>query len=309
MATILIVDDNKESRDYLHTLLQHYGHHVLDASDGSMGLQVAQKTHVDLIITDILMPIMNGYELVKNLKLDEKLSNIPVIFYTAAYRALDASTIALNSNVNFVLTKPSDIKTTLATINNALKVNQEPIPPKISPAASQDSKHLLGERLSEYLKLKKDLQNISDGIKLIKTFCEGARKIEMVTKCVLGIKYRNKNTYSLYISTNDNKFIEKKIPAIQPHDNFLNRLLERKFPIKINRLMEQPQLLMPEDHVGQSILGVPVSTETQDFGFIYFSDKMHDLEFDDMDMEIAVSLAQDIAAILKSMGNIYEDTI
>ena len=70
MATILIVDDLAANRKFLVTLLRHQGHRMLEAADGSEGLAAVQAEHPDLVITDVLMPVMDGYELVRQLRLD-----------------------------------------------------------------------------------------------------------------------------------------------------------------------------------------------------------------------------------------------
>jgi CheY-like chemotaxis protein len=63
MAKILIVDDRKSNRDLLVTLLGYYKHELTQAVDGSEALELARRQHPDLIISDILMPTMDGYDL------------------------------------------------------------------------------------------------------------------------------------------------------------------------------------------------------------------------------------------------------
>jgi CheY-like chemotaxis protein len=96
MATILIVDDLSVNRAFLATLLRDQGHRLLEAANGSDGLASAQADHPDLVITDVLMPMMDGYELVRQLRLDPTTSRIPVVFYTAHYGAREARALALS---------------------------------------------------------------------------------------------------------------------------------------------------------------------------------------------------------------------
>jgi len=70
MAKILIVDDLAANREVLVTLLRYDGHRVLEAANGREGLAAVQAEHPDLVITDVLMPVMDGYELVRQLRLD-----------------------------------------------------------------------------------------------------------------------------------------------------------------------------------------------------------------------------------------------
>lgn len=80
MATILIVDDQPTIRSVLTAWLSYQDHHLLEASDGAEALAVAQAELPDLIITDILMPTMDGYEFVRRLRTEFVLARIPVIF-------------------------------------------------------------------------------------------------------------------------------------------------------------------------------------------------------------------------------------
>jgi len=74
MAVILVVDDQPSNRDVLTTLLGYYGHRVLEAADGAEELSADTREQPDLIITDVLMPTMDGYELVSRLRQDPNLA-------------------------------------------------------------------------------------------------------------------------------------------------------------------------------------------------------------------------------------------
>ena len=79
---------------------------MLEAPDGSEALAVILADRPDLIITDVLMPVMDGYELVRQLRLDPATSGIPVVFSTAHYGEREARMLALSIGVSAVLTKP-----------------------------------------------------------------------------------------------------------------------------------------------------------------------------------------------------------
>ncbi|TMH87341.1 MAG: response regulator [Betaproteobacteria bacterium] len=70
MAKILIVDDRPTNRQFLLTLLGYTGHRLLEAADGAEALDLARAERPDLVITDILMPTMDGYEFVQQLRAD-----------------------------------------------------------------------------------------------------------------------------------------------------------------------------------------------------------------------------------------------
>lgn len=80
MAKILIIDDRVANRDLLVTLLGYGGHHLVEASDGLEGLQICLSEKPDLVITDILMPTMDGYEFVRRLRLDPEIAETKFSF-------------------------------------------------------------------------------------------------------------------------------------------------------------------------------------------------------------------------------------
>src|SRR5436309_1527088 len=106
MATILIVDDRATNRSFLVKLLGYKGHRLLEACDGLEALAQARKEKPDLVIADILMPTMDGYEFVRQLRADPSIASVPVIFYTAHYHEREAQTLAHACGVSHVLTKP-----------------------------------------------------------------------------------------------------------------------------------------------------------------------------------------------------------
>lgn len=79
MATVLVVDDEHAIASLLENVLEDEGHRVLVASNGRMALLRATETRPDLVITDFMMPVMDGAELVKALAADAALAAVPVI--------------------------------------------------------------------------------------------------------------------------------------------------------------------------------------------------------------------------------------
>ncbi len=117
--TLLIVDDNADIRTLLKTILQpHY--QLLEASDGQEGLRVAHEQVPDLIVSDVMMPVMNGLEFCQQIKTDFVTSHIPVILLTA--RALNKHQIeGYESGADAYITKPFQADLLLARISNLLK--------------------------------------------------------------------------------------------------------------------------------------------------------------------------------------------
>jgi len=121
MASILIAEDNAISRKLITALLSHEGHEVLEASDGASALEQAKSQRPDLIIADILMPIMDGYEFVHKLRADPIVAQTPVIFYSATYLKEEAASLARSCGVYHFLLKPASNNDILNIVEQALE--------------------------------------------------------------------------------------------------------------------------------------------------------------------------------------------
>lgn len=116
--TILIIDDNNDIRQYERTLLQDY-YFVLEASDGREGLEIARKEVPDLVICDVMMPVMDGLEFTKQLKTNTSTSHIPVIMLTAK-NLEEHRAEGYEQGADSYITKPFHSKVLLARVENLL---------------------------------------------------------------------------------------------------------------------------------------------------------------------------------------------
>ena len=115
---ILIVEDNPEIRQFIKEQLD-LNYKVIEAVDGDKGFKLAQKFIPDLIITDVMMPKMNGYSMVKHLKENEKSSHIPIIMLTGK-AAYEDKIEGLETGVDTFLTKPFSPKELRIHISNLI---------------------------------------------------------------------------------------------------------------------------------------------------------------------------------------------
>jgi diguanylate cyclase (GGDEF)-like protein/PAS domain S-box-containing protein len=122
MAKIAVVDDRPTNRQYLTTLLGYYGHELHEASNGAEALELVRRVRPDLVITDILMPTMDGYQFALQLRSDEAIPQPRLVFYTATYSAPAAMEMAKTCGVDAVLMKPCDPADLVATVNRLLGV-------------------------------------------------------------------------------------------------------------------------------------------------------------------------------------------
>jgi len=140
MATILVVDDQVTNRQYLMTLLGYGGHRLHEAADGTEALQVARSEHPDLVIADILMPNIDGFEFVRQLRADPATSRMRVIFWTAAYLERESRVLATLCGVEHLIFKPAEPQTVLDAVATALSAPAAA--PEVPPLDVFDRKHL-----------------------------------------------------------------------------------------------------------------------------------------------------------------------
>lgn len=121
MMTILIVDDMLDGRTMLATFLEKNGYQVLGTANGKEALEVLEKQSVDLIITDILMPEMDGYMLCKQIKSDKRWMHIPIIIYSATFTTRQDEIFAIKLGANRFVRKPVDTDSFLNIIRNLIE--------------------------------------------------------------------------------------------------------------------------------------------------------------------------------------------
>ncbi|MES2831019.1 MAG: response regulator [Pseudomonadota bacterium] len=153
MATILVVDDNAVNRAFLVTLLGYGKHRLLEAADGVEGLAVLQQERPDLVISDILMPHMDGHEFVTRIHANPETADTPVIFYTAGYHEAEARMIARACGVSCVLAKPAEPELILRTVNKALGLPDQPIDvPELTTPPVEGSRFItIDSQVAEYM--------------------------------------------------------------------------------------------------------------------------------------------------------------
>lgn len=162
--TVLVIDDNTDIRQYERTLLQDE-YIVLEAADGKEGLAVALKEVPDLVICDVMMPVMDGLEFTKQLKTNTATSHIPVIMLTAK-NLEEHRAEGYEHGADSYITKPFHSKVLLARIENLLRQRQllKHLYQGTKETEKEISESLLEDRDKQFLKQLQAIiqKNLSD---------------------------------------------------------------------------------------------------------------------------------------------------
>ena len=119
MSKILVVEDNEMNRDMLTRRLERKGFEVVIAIDGKAGIDMASSSNPDIILMDLSLPVIDGWEAARQIKADSAMQSIPIIALTAHAMAGDEQK-ALEAGCDDYDTKPIDLKRLLGKIENLL---------------------------------------------------------------------------------------------------------------------------------------------------------------------------------------------
>jgi PAS domain S-box-containing protein len=131
MTRVLVVDDKEENVYYLQVLLTAHGCQVLAARHGAEALVLARQAPPDVVISDLLMPVMDGYTLLRHWKADARLKKVPFIVYTATYTEVEDEHLALSLGADAFILKPAEPEDFLARLREvqANAAAGSPVPP------------------------------------------------------------------------------------------------------------------------------------------------------------------------------------
>jgi hypothetical protein len=169
MAEILIVEDDPASREYLRTVLEYGGHTVIEAADGVEGLEKVRARHPDPIVCDVLMPKMDGFQFVRELRADAALADTRVIFWTATYNREEAAGLAAVCGVEEVLGKPAEPETILSAVETVLRKPRRMRPLPSADAFQREHLQLLLEKLYLKARVEETNERLSELVRVVQS--------------------------------------------------------------------------------------------------------------------------------------------
>ena len=122
--TILCIEDEQEMIDLIRLILSRRGFEVLGANGGRQGLEMIRKEHPDLVLLDLMMPDMDGWEVYQQMKADDAIKDIPVIIVTAKAQSIDKVLGLHIAKVDDYIAKPFSPQELLTSIEAVLSKKQ-----------------------------------------------------------------------------------------------------------------------------------------------------------------------------------------
>jgi PAS domain S-box-containing protein len=149
MRSVLVLDDRAADRELMRVVLAYAGYTVLEAPSGDEALALARSRLPDLVIADLLMPLMDGYEFVQQLRGDPDTAAIPVIFCTATYELTEVHALMDACGVSRVLVKPVEPEEIIRAVAEVLGTTPEVAPTVAGDAFTREHQRILNAKLLE----------------------------------------------------------------------------------------------------------------------------------------------------------------
>jgi signal transduction histidine kinase len=297
------------------TLLGYAGHQMIEAADGAEALDTTQQARPDLVIADVLMPTMDGYEFVRRLRADPSIAQTPVIFYTATYLEREAQALARACGVEYLLAKPSTPKHILDTVAAALGQRQI-LRPSRAPAPADDAfdrEHVrlltnklaakvdelttVNGRLGALLDLSRRLAADHDPASLIQTCCDAAREIVGARYAAIDIHPSDLHPARYFHTSGISSAAHALVGDAPAGAGLLGKLMAEGRPLRLRDIADDPQSagLPPHHPPMRSFLGAPIASASQVYGILYLADKLGVDEFSLEDEQVALTLAAQMA--------------
>jgi signal transduction histidine kinase/DNA-binding response OmpR family regulator len=304
VAKILVADDHSQNRDYLVDLLRHCGHELIQAGDGVEALKRVRADLPDLVIADLLMPAMDGYELVRRMRSDPAIARTPVIFHSSAYDEGEVRPLAAACGVEHILRKPAQPQTVLELVGLILGTAQRPIPDS-QPPVDFDREHLrlltdklsqkanalenANARLNMLIELGTNLALDQRPEHLLTYGCDSAQAILDAESAAIGVLDESGQQFLHHVLSGAKPVEAARIVSPSPQDEFLRVAITENQPFRVM-------------HLSKALLGVPIASPSRVYGVLYFIGKVGPDAFSDQDERLAITVGSKVAIA-------YENTI
>jgi len=294
-STILVVDDRPINRDFLSTLLKYFGYSIIEAASAEQASEIAATGFVDLIISDVYMPGMDGFALLEKLRSEPATSNVPVIFYTAAYKTADDSVVSRARGAFAVLTKPSTPEEIVSTVRSALRANTPLIPLSVNVSSGQAD-----PQYAALVEIMLDLAGERLPTRLMQTCCDSAKALLNASQSLLYVLPSGKERQAqTFYSASSNGHKPEPVDELRL-GAALGRLIAGRRPVRFCQIDGKEFGLGSANGKTVTLLCLPIFTNTHDYGCLCLLDKIKALDFSDEDERLGVTLTSQLAMVYEN---------
>lgn len=239
-ARVLVVEDNADMRNYVSSVLQRAGHEIQTARHGAEGFQVAQAMQPHLIVTDLMMPLVSGLEMIQMIRQDEQLKGTPIILLTAKADE-DTRIEGAEKGADAYLSKPFNDRELLAEVRNllALKENER----KVAELNTYLTKSVLRRFLPPALVEKAATGNLTLDLR------PEPRMITILFSDIIGFTQLSNTLRSRKVSELLNEYLTEMTHAIFAHGGTVDKFMGDA----ILAIFGAPEEISPNEQVRRAI--------------------------------------------------------
>jgi signal transduction histidine kinase/CheY-like chemotaxis protein len=299
--TILVVDDRAINRDFLVSLLQHFGYQMREAESGEAAWGMAVGGGVDLIITDVYMSGMDGFALLEKLAADPSTAQIPALVYTASYKNPNFDRIARAHLPYALLTKPSSpelivekVQSLLGTQNVNSRSSAGTLP---APADSY--------RAATLIEAMQDLAEERVPVRLLQIFCDSARGLTHAAESLVHLFSQEGTAPQTFCSPLRTDRPPDLLQEFRPSPT-LARIITAHATGRFRQVNPWEYGIPVGDGALFSLLCVPIFTPARDYGCLCLVGETESTDFSDGDERLATTLTSQLA-ILYENALFYEE--
>jgi signal transduction histidine kinase len=296
-GTILVAEDDPEARELLILFLGG-GYEILQAGDGLEALELLSKHSADLLITDIVMPRMDGYELVRKVRQEQRTANLPVIFSSASYHEREVREMARALGVLSTLAKPYDMTAVREVVTAAfssklapiLELPRDPVSPQILECVRGAQ-----ERLSAMVAFSRHVFAQNDAGGIAQAASHAAREI-LLAQCAQVVLAAGTPNGATSIASGLGEKPLNDLLSSQMYQQLRGVLSEggsAMFPMSgIEEASDSP---VWRAGAFVSMLGVPISSSARHYGYLSVVNRIGLARFSNEDLGIARAIAAQAA--------------
>jgi diguanylate cyclase (GGDEF)-like protein/PAS domain S-box-containing protein len=315
-AHILVVDDNAANRKLVAALLTYEGYRVIEAADAAEGLALARAGGLQLVISDILMPSMDGYEFVRQLRAETATAELAVIFYTANYHQREATSLARQCGVARVLVKPCATPVFLQVIAEVLAGAGAKVPAS-APDAGFDTEHLrlltdklsqkadalraANTRLSVLTDINLQIASERDPQQLLNSVCGNARELLGARFAVLAVAAKTPSRSTQVCVSGLAAQLAQAVTDPREDAGVLGRVYAENRVVRLDDDEVAVDLGLPSGFPAvRAAIAVPVRSLTRTYGWLCVGEKLGARAFNAEDERL-------LTIIGAQVGRIYEN--